>query len=337
MKSFTNIEPLSYEQLLEIENEIYDEEIIKNDVEKKEFLVDEVLQRKTEIFEDKTFNLPQNIFLLKYYNGHIIVGRKIRSVLSFQNKINAPHCSMLTESMILGILKEDMQENKSIKVEYYPLTKEEKKYLFEKIKTDRMIDIYYPYKYLDFKTEKEECSPEEGWSLNPEKVIYLGYGEEHIRDYTIKFLNENKIIKVDTIVYDPACSTGQFLNTVKKAFPSCKTIGQDLSKEMTDYAKDYVDEIYCGDAISSPLTNESVDIMFLRFLNSEVVTTEYAHKLFDALITKVKKNGIIIAFGHTPLLLKDEYFIEKGLKIEHRNAYSEEYDCIFQYYVLRRQ
>ena len=31
--------------------------------------------------------------------------------------------------------------------------------------------------------------------------------------------------------------------------------------------------------------------MFLRFLNSEVVTTEYAHKLFNKLYKKVKKNG----------------------------------------------
>lgn len=336
MKSFTNNEPLTYGQLFKIENDIYNEEIIRENIEKKEFLIEEILERKTEIFEDRTFNLPQNIFLLKYYNGCIVVGRKIRSILSLQNKINALHCSMLTASMILGILKNNKQKGKAISIEYFPLTKEEKKCIFEKIKTDRMIDIYYPYKYLDFKTEEEEHSPKEGWSLNPEKVIYLGYGEEHIRDYTVRYLSENGFIKENMVIYDPACSTGQFLNTIKKAFPSCKTIGQDLSKEMVDYASEYVDEVYCGDAINSPLEDESIDIMFLRFLNSEVVTTEYAHKLFDTLVKKVKKNGLIIAFGHTPLLLKEEYFVETGLNIEQKNAYSEKYDCIFQYYVLRR-
>ena len=59
MKSFTNTIPLSYEQLIEIENQIYDEEIIADNIEKKEFFIDDVLKRKTEIFEDKTYNLPQ--------------------------------------------------------------------------------------------------------------------------------------------------------------------------------------------------------------------------------------------------------------------------------------
>lgn len=335
MKSFLNEQPLTYAQFMEIENEIYEEEHIDNTVEEKKFIAKDILNRPVSFFEDRTYNLPQSIFFIKYDN-YIIFGRKIRSVLSFENKINAIHCSMITASMLLGILKSEKHESKKIEIEYYPFLKSEKLYIFNKIKRDRMVDIYYPYKYLDINTNKEECSPITGWTLTPEKVIYLGYGEEHIRKYTIKFLNNNNILKKGDIVYDPACSTGQFLNSIKQAFPFCKTIGQDLSKEMVEYAKDYVDEIYCGDSINSPLEKESVDLMFLRFLNSEVVTTKYAYELFDSLINKVKKNGIIIIFGHTPVLLKEEYFEKVGLKVIERNAYDEQHDCIFQYYVLRR-
>ena len=82
------------------------------------------------------------------------------------------------------------------------------------------------------------------------------------------------------IVYDPACSTGEFLSDYKNSFPKSHTIGHDLSQEMIDYAKDYVDESFCCNAFDSPLKDNSVDLMFLRFLNSEVVNTQMAYKIF---------------------------------------------------------
>ena len=334
MINFENEKPLTYENLLKIENIIYEKEHINNEVKASKVNVDEILKRKIEIFNDKTFNLPQNIFYINEYKGRTIVGRKIRSVLSFKNKINAIHCSMITSSMILGILECGNQNGNNVTIEYYPFTKSEKITVFDEIKSNQLTDIYFPFKYLDYYNNEEEKSPSSGWDLNPEKVIYLGYGEEHIRKYTVGFLK--KYMKDVTVVFDPACSTGQFLHTIKEHYPSYKTIGQDLSKEMVEYAKDYVDEIYCGDAINTIIPDESVDIMFLRFLNSEVVTTEYAHKLFDKLYKKVKKNGLIIAFGHTPLLIEIDYFKKIGLKVEQSIAYDKEYDCIFQYYVLRR-
>ncbi len=334
MINFENTKPLSYEELLEIENKIYDKEYIDEKTQKTDINLNEVLSRKTEIFKDKTYNLPQNIFYIDNYKGKVVVGRKIRSVLSFENKINAIHCSMITSSMLLGFLKKGFQREKDVEVEYYPLKKSEKITAFDEIKNNKNSDIYFPFKYLDYYTNEEEKSPDTGWDLNPAKVIYLGYGEEHIRKYTINFIKP--YMKDGTIIFDPACSTGQFLHTIKKYYPSCKTIGQDLSKEMVDYAKDYVDEIYCGDSINTKIKDESVDIEFFRFLNSEVVTTEYAYLLFEHLYKKVKKNGIIVIFGHTPVLMKKEFFIKLGLKVVQSIAYDKDYDCIFQYYVLRR-
>ena len=92
MYSFRNKKPLDYYKELEkIEMDIYNNtyfndkdipNINKIDIKK-------ILGRKIEKFEDYDYNLPQNIFLLRYYKGRVIVGRKIRSVLRIENKINA--------------------------------------------------------------------------------------------------------------------------------------------------------------------------------------------------------------------------------------------------------
>ena len=136
------------------------------------------------------------------------------------------------------------------------------------------------------------------------------------------------------VVYDPACSTGEFLSDYKKGFPMSYTIGHDLSQEMINYAKDYVDESCCCNAVDSPLKDKSVDLMFLRFLNSEVVDTRMAYKILKVLIKKVKRNGLIVCFGHTPVLIRKEMFMKYGLTPVICNGYDKDRDSIFQYYVF---
>ena len=334
MYSYKNKKPLDYyEQLEKQEIEIYKELFFEEkDINKLNNInIKEILKRKKIIFEDYDYNLPQNIFIIKY-KGKTIVGRKIRSVLRIENKINAINCSMITAPMLLGILSKRNKKGRKIVLEYYPFNNEEKQFIFNEIKLDRTIDIYYPYKYRDFYTNKEEVSPDTGWSFNPEKKEYLGYGEVHFREFTKEYLKElNKEYK---IVYDPACSTGEFLSDYKKNFPTSYTIGHDLSNEMINYAKDYVDEAQCCNALYSPLKDKSVDLMFLRFLNSEVVSTYMAYKIFKVLIKKVKKNGLIICFGHTPVLIKKEQFIKYGLIPIICNGYDKKRNAIFQYYVF---
>ena len=335
MYSYKNKKPLDYYNELEKkEIEIYNDTYFgENDIANiNEIDLNNIFYRKTVIFEDYDYNLPQNIFLLKPYKGKIIVGRKIRSILRIENKINAINCSMITAPMLLGFLKKRNLKDRKIKIEYYPFTKEEKKFIFNEIKKNRKIDIYYPYKYRDFYTGKEETSPATGWTFNPEKKEYLGYGEVHFRKFTEEFIKGlNTEYK---IIYDPACSTGEFLSDYKKNFPMSHTIGHDLSKEMIEYAKNYVDESLCCNAINSPLSNNSVDLMFLRFLNSEVVDTKNAYKIFKVLYPKVKKKGLIICFGHTPVLIRKEMFQRYGLIPIICNGYDKERDAIFQFYVF---
>lgn len=335
MYSFENKKPLDYYNELEkIEEDIYNDIYFnEDDINKLDNInIHNIINRKTIIFNDYEYNLPQNIFLIKKYKGKTIVGRKIRSILRIENKINAINCSMITAPMLLGFLKKRKLQDRKITIEYFPFTNEEKLFVFNEIKENRKIDIYYPYKYRDFYTRKEEKSPEEGWSFNPEKKEYLGYGEVHFRKFTEDYFKQ--LEKKYKVVYDPACSTGEFLSDYKKNFENSYTIGHDLSREMIEYAKDFVDESFCCNAIDSPLKDKSVDLMFLRFLNSEVVSTKNAHEILKVLIKKMKKNGLIVCFGHTPVLIRKETFQKYGLIPKVCNGYDSSRNAIFQFYVF---
>jgi hypothetical protein len=239
--------------------------------------------------------------------------------------------------MILWILieKKIINDTKII-IKYYPFNNWEKLTIFNNILNNSLTNIYYPFNYIDFYTKKEKvCSPR-WWSFTPERLENLSNWELHFREYTKNYFKD--IIKDWFIIYDPACSTGTFLSYIKKYFPWCKTIWQDLSEEMTNYAKSYVDEIYTWDAINSPIPNNFVDIIFLRFLNSEIVTTSKAYELFDILEKKVKNGWYIILFWHTAVLLKLEYFLENwNFKILNSSWYNPTNNTIFQYYVIKKK
>lgn len=335
MISYKNAVPLTRSEIVEYERKIYRKQQIRPDDIPEKPDIRAIQKRKIAVFKDKPFNMPQNIFILTTKHLPAVIGRKIISDLYLENKINAPNCSRITASMLLGFLVKAKRTEKDVSIQYRPFTNGEKLSFFREIGKDRLADLYFPFRYLDNTTGKEkQCSPA-GWTISPGKAQNLANGEEHFRDYTKLYFKN--IIKNGYVIYDPACSTGQFLASIKKTFPGCKTIGQDLSKEMTDYAQNQVDQIYTGDAINSPLPDQSVDVMFLRFLNSEIVTTRKAYRLFSALFKKVKTAGLIVLFGHTPVLLSKKYFSRySGIKILHNNGYNKQHDSIFQYYVLEK-
>ena len=332
--SLTNEAPLSKDEILGLEREIYQKAEIETGTEHEPVRNEDVLARKSCLLEDRLYNLPQNIFILDRHADRPIVGRKLLSKLNREQKITAPNCSRISAPMLLGILKEKSTAGSSVRIEYFPFSKGEKLWSFERIKTDRACDIYFPYQHHDFFTGLEKTTPPDGWKLRRDKVESLGHGEEHIRRYTREFLKD--IIKGGERVYDPACSTGQFLRELKKAFSNILTIGHDLSQEMIDYAADYLDEALCCDARCSPLAPESIDIMFLRFLNEEIVTKADAYKILEILLSKVKKGGWVFCFGHTPVLIEKESFVMYGLTIAECNGYDQESDSIFQFYAMRK-
>jgi isonocardicin synthase len=331
---FNNIIPLSKQDVLKQELDLYERTRLHDYVIPEEINCSEFNNCRSHYITEKLYNFPQGIFIIDSYNGYKILGRKFRSQLHIENKINAPHCSQITAQMLLGFFVCDSTNGMDLKIEFKSFSDGQKKYVFDNIKSNSLAEITFPYLFRNYNTGLEkECSPD-GWSLNPDKAMYLGNGEQHFRDYTIDFLR-NKI-KENHVVFDPACSTGQFLKEIKNKFPFITTIGQDLSRDMVNYAKNTLDKVYLGDAISSPVENESIDYMFLRFLNSEIVSKEHSKLLFDSLTYKVKNNGYIILFGHTPVLLNADFFLNRNFMLMQTNAYSKVRNSIFQYYILKK-
>ncbi len=194
--------------------------------------------------------------------------------------------------------------------------------------------MIHPFPYLDVMTRKERTSPAEGWSVDPMRADNLGRGEGNLRDYTVKYLRQ--FSPENSIFYDPACLTGEFLAELKRHFPNCITIRQDLSQQMVDVAKLRVDQVVQGNAINPYPSKQSVDYMFVRFLNAEVVTSEQAHTIFDRLVEVMKNSGRIIIFGHTPVLIQSSYFKKKGFIVDQMLGYLKTEPYIFRYYVLRK-
>lgn len=296
--------------------------------------INKIRKRKTRTWEEITYHFPQNIFIFKLACV-TFVGRKLISKRRIYGDLKEINCSGISASMILGELVNYLEDTEKIIINYQPLNHMEKMYVFKELSLDNSIDLIYPFKYLDKETKNERSSPIKGWSLNSMRAKNLALGEEYIRNYTISFLSQFNMDK--KVIYDPACSTGIFLHEIKNAYPLCHTIGQDLSEQMILYAKDYVDEVYCGDSINPMIANDTSDFLFFRFLNSEVVTFEQAQKLFVRLIKCAKSEGFIIVFGHTPVLLKKEFFLDLGLKILQCTAYDEAMGLVFQYYVMQKK
>lgn len=293
--------------------------------------LNDVSNRKTVIYSECRKLFPQNIFFINY-GKYTIFGRKLISEKHLNGKLKELHCSAIKEYMLLGIFVSYEENSLYIKIKYNPLNNDEKSAIFSEIVNSKESELIYPFRYLD-SYGKERHSPKNGWQLNPLRAENLSLGEERIRKFTIDFLKQFDL--KNKVVYDPACSTGKFLSTIKQNFPECYTIGQDLSVEMVEYAKNFVDEIHLGNSIRPAVPVASIDFCFIRFLNSEVVTTKQAERLFVRIKDCIKPNGIIIVLGHTPILLKSSFFCKYHFSILNMIAYDRDENAIFQYYVLK--
>ena len=78
--TFSNKKSLSFYELQKIEDELYRKFLIHDTIKAQNCNLSDVFKRKTEKIIDQDYNAPQNIFLLSNYKGHVIVGRKIKSI-----------------------------------------------------------------------------------------------------------------------------------------------------------------------------------------------------------------------------------------------------------------
>ena len=78
-------------------------------------------------------------------------------------------------------------------------------------------------------------------------------------------------------------------------------------------------------------------VVFIRFLNSEVVTTAQAEMLLAPLLKTVAVGGLFVVLGHTPVLLSSANFRSlDNFRLERCVAVDVEKRGLFQYYVLKR-
>ncbi|XP_062595048.1 isonocardicin synthase-like [Saccostrea cucullata] len=174
--------------------------------------------------------------------------------------------------MLLGLFVDQRITDNKVIVHFCPFEKSEKLY------------------FMNQQSSHEElCSPPQGWEIDDAFDLMLSCGEERIRDYTIKFMASAYVKK--TRLYDPACSTGVFLSTLKKVFPDSYTIGQDLNRLMTEIYRQRVDEVHCGNAMERKIEPGTAYYCFVRFQNSEVLKSTEAEDLLSALLPTVKKGG----------------------------------------------
>jgi isonocardicin synthase len=276
---------------------------------------------------------PYDLFFVQL-QGRRFVGRKTPFRFRRRGRDQELKCALVDASMVLGpVIREQLTEA-GIAVYYQPLEERARRRCFAALRSRLDHDLYYPFPHLTAGTRREKCAPEAYWNTSPERVESLGAAEEVLREYTLQVLA--RLDLAGAVLYDPACSTGEFLSAIQRRHPSARTIGQDKSREMVDYCRGRLDEVHWGDSRSSPVPDGSVDFIFCRFLNADVVTTAEAHQLFVPIARRCRDGGHLLVLGHTPVLLSSAWFEALGLEVLQRIGYSAPDDAVFQYYVLRK-
>ena len=103
------------------------------------------------------------------------------------------------------------------------------------------------------------------------------------------------------------------------------------------YKRQRLDEAHHGNALVPKIQLASAQVVFIRFLNSEVVTSAQAEVLLPPLLKTVAVEGLFVVLGHTPILLSSANFRSlNNFRLKRCVAVDVQKRGIFQYYVLKR-
>lgn len=299
---------------------------------------DKIFSDKQDLSIDSVFEAwteyPHRFFFFNY-DGRTYVGQKLISTSMLALGCPVLFCSHIKAEMILGSLLRVQTSEGGIEIYYENIASAKRETLFEQLMNDRMIDLYFPYAPLTREGHKEHVCPPTGWSINPKLASFLFTGESSQRDGSVDLIKKDG--KRAPIVYDPACSTGDFLYAIKTAIPDATVIGQELSQDMCRQAMQKIDRVTHGDALFPHVPIDYCDYIFFRFLNMHVVSSEQAKILFEAVIPCLKKDGKAILFGFTPVLIALPYLIKNGFQILSCNRAAKAERTLIQYYVMQKQ
>lgn len=275
---------------------------------------------------------PHDVFRLHLADGRRLVGLKRAHPAHRRRGDLSPRKGCLVdESMIVGIEPREQLSEDGVTVYYRPVSATQRRDLFDAAVADAMTDLHFPFPHLDRRTRRERRPVADYWTATPARVEELDGDEEVLRRYALGRLRS--LDPNGKTVFDPACSTGRFLCEVKRTFPGVRVVGQDLSASMADHARRHVDEVHVGDAARPAVPAGSADIVVVRFLNLDVVSTAEAHRLLEACLTACRPGGWLVLFGYTPVLVSAEWLAILGLRVVQRTGVLEDHRAIFQFYV----
>jgi isonocardicin synthase len=276
---------------------------------------------------------PERLFLFRS-GGSWYAGCKTISDYVLDQDMPGVFCSRVYWYNVAGLAESVRTSDSDARIIFRPLDEASRRAAFGAITP--LTEIIHPFaKQRERGTEK--TSPPDGWLVTRERAEYLSLGEEHIRRYTReRFGPRFSALAEDVLAYDPACSTGRFLSDFASVNPArIRTVGQDLSRQMTDYARAHLERVHHGDAMNPAVAPGSVDILFSRFLNSEVVSTRQARRILPRLAATLRPGGCMVVLGHSPVLLDALDLEGAGLRVLQATARQDDY--VFQYYVCEKR
>lgn len=272
-----------------------------------------------------------NCLFILTVQSDIYVGRKL---LTQTKDRGWQQSSCLLPDHLLGKLFNINYGNNGFSITFTTLAEAEKYSVFEAAIHHSTSDIFFPFPLLD--GIGQECVLSQAdWADAAAQAEQLDQDERHFRDYCSAFLKP--LMSPNKLLYDPACSTGTFIGCMAQAFPETRCIGSDHSPAMIEHARlrHPALEFHHADAATMVQTVSRCDVLFLRFLNAEVLYRDEAQELFCTFARALKPGALLIMFGHTPVLVNVSYWGQKlGLTLKSSLAARTGHTELFEFYVL---
>ncbi|MGY2440651.1 class I SAM-dependent methyltransferase [Pseudomonas sp. SDO52101_S400] len=274
-----------------------------------------------------------HIFFLRM-NDQVWVGRKL---LQRDRHFRWQASSALKPCMLLGPHLHSLWGDDGLSIGFRTVSAERKTQTFEQALRQADSEILFPFPVLDAAGREAVCAAD-FWQCSPALAEQLNADEQHLREYCAGVLQA--ITDNGALIYDPACSTGEFIAHLARALPDCMCLGTDRSASMIEHARRAHGitsvEFRLLDATESFDAGIHCDVLILRFLNAEVLTRREAQAAFESLIRCVKPGGTILVFGHTPVLIPVAWLAATHhLQLESSVAARPGQVELFQFYRLK--
>lgn len=276
---------------------------------------------------------PERLFVFRLEDGRWYAGYKTISDYVLSAGMPGVFCSRVYWFNVVGFVDSVRVSEADARIGFQPLDLAARRAAFDAITP--LTELVHPFG-KQREPGREKTSPPDGWLVSEERAAFLALGEQHIRRYTRELFGPRfGDLRSDILAYDPACSTGRFLGDFAALNPArIRTVGQDLSKHMVAFAGDRLEQVFHGDALRPAVAPASVDVLFSRFLNSEVVSTAQARRILPELVRTLRPGGLMVVLGHSPVLVDAADLADAGLRVTQTVARAG--DCLFQYYVCER-